>query len=67
MEHSILAFRAGKRSCLGKNIAMLELHKLVPALFLKFKIELDDPSREWEVGNAWVLSQTGLSVRLALR
>src|ERR1700742_3047023 len=67
MEHSILAFRAGKRSCLGKNIAMLELHKLVPALFLKFKIELDDPSREWEVGNAWVLSQTGLSVRLSLR
>ncbi|KIW25165.1 uncharacterized protein PV07_10826 [Cladophialophora immunda] len=67
MEHSLLSFGAGKRSCLGKNIAMLELHKLVPALLMKFKIQLDDPKREWEVSNAWVLNQTGLNVRLALR
>ena len=67
MEHSLLAFGAGKRSCLGKNIAMLELHKVVPALFLKFKIELDDPRKEWEVNNAWVLNQTGLIVRLTQR
>ncbi|KIW74034.1 hypothetical protein PV04_02102 [Phialophora macrospora] len=67
MEHSLLSFGAGKRSCLGKNIAMLELHKLVPALFLKFRIELADPNREWQVSNAWVLNQTGLNVRLALR
>ncbi|KIY00077.1 uncharacterized protein Z520_03762 [Fonsecaea multimorphosa CBS 102226] len=67
MEHSLLSFGAGKRSCLGKNIAMLELHKLVPALLMKFRIELNDPKREWEVSNAWVLNQTGLNVRLALR
>lgn len=67
MEHGLLAFGAGKRSCLGKNIAMLELHKLVAALFLKFRIELADPAKEWEVSNAWVLNQTGLNVKLALR
>ena len=67
MDNSMLSFGAGKRSCLGKNIAMLELHKVVSALFLKFKIELDDPTREWEVSNAWVLHQTGLNVRFALR
>lgn len=67
MEHALLAFGAGKRSCLGKNIAMLELHKVVPALFLKFEIELDDPNREWEVRNAWALNQTGLLVRLRVR
>ena len=67
MEHSMLSFGAGKRSCLGKNIAMLELHKLVPAMLLKFRIELDDPNREWEVSNSWVLNQTGLNVKLALR
>jgi hypothetical protein len=67
MEHALLAFGAGKRSCLGKNIAMLELHKVVPALFQKFEIELDDPNREWEVSNAWALNQTGLLVRLRVR
>lgn len=67
MEHALLAFGAGKRSCLGKNIAMLELHKLVAALFLKFDIELDDPSRDWVVSNAWALNQTGLLVRLKSR
>lgn len=67
MEHALLAFGAGKRSCLGKNIAMLELHKIVAALFLKFEIELDDPKREWVVSNAWALNQTGLLVKLKSR
>lgn len=67
MEHNLLSFGAGKRSCLGKNIAMLELHKVVPALFLRFKLELEEPEREWEVSNAWVLNQTGLRVKLAAR
>lgn len=67
MEHALLAFGAGKRSCLGKNIAMLELHKVVAALFLRFEIELDDPEREWTVSNAWALNQTGLLVRLKVR
>ncbi|KEF58475.1 uncharacterized protein A1O9_06401 [Exophiala aquamarina CBS 119918] len=67
MEHALLAFGAGKRSCLGKNIAMLELHKVVAALFLKFDVELDDPAREWVVSNAWALNQTGLLVRLKVR
>jgi cytochrome P450 len=67
MEHSLLAFGAGKRSCLGKNIAMLELHKLVPAMLLRFQIELADPAKEWEVSNAWVLNHTGLNVKLVPR
>ena len=67
MEHGILSFGAGKRSCLGKNIALLELHKLVPALFLKFSIELADPGKEWKVENVWALNQTGIEVKLTLR
>ncbi|KAK6371375.1 hypothetical protein LTS17_009106 [Exophiala oligosperma] len=67
MEHSLLAFGAGKRSCLGKNVALLELHKLVPAMLLKFNMTLTHPDREWKVENAWALNQTDIEVNLSLR
>ncbi|KIW45728.1 uncharacterized protein PV06_04091 [Exophiala oligosperma] len=67
MEHSLLAFGAGKRSCLGKNVALLELHKLIPAMLLKFNMTLTHPDREWKVENAWALNQTDIEVNLSLR
>ena len=67
MEHALLAFGAGKRSCLGKNIAMLELHKVVPALLMRFKIELVDGGKGWTVRNNWALDQKGLNVRIEER
>jgi len=64
MDHDILTFSAGKRTCLGKNIAMMEMLKVVPALVMKFPdMQLVDASR-WKVRNAWVLAQTGLDVKL---
>ncbi|KAF2479962.1 putative P450 monooxygenase [Neohortaea acidophila] len=62
MEHHLLAFGAGKRSCLGKNIAMLELGKLVPALVMRYEMRLAEPGREWRVWNAWAVRQEGLQV-----
>ena len=64
MEHDLLTFSAGKRSCLGKNIAMMEMCKVVPALVMKFPdIQLVSEDK-WSVRNAWVLAQTGLEVKL---
>jgi cytochrome P450 len=63
MEHALLVFGAGKRSCLGKNIAMLELSKVVPAVLLAFRMEFVGQGK-WRVRNKWVLDQTGLEVKL---
>ncbi|WPH00939.1 Hypothetical protein R9X50_00377300 [Acrodontium crateriforme] len=67
MDHHILSFGGGKRSCLGKNIAMLELTKLVPALLLRYNLQLANPNKEWQVFNSWVVRQEGLDVLMSRR
>lgn len=62
MEHHILTFGAGKRTCLGRNIAMMELTKLVPALLMRYEMRLADPEKSWRVLNSWVVKQEGLDV-----
>ena len=62
MENELLTFGAGKRTCLGRNIAMLELHKLVPAVMLRYDIKLADESKEWTLRNSWALGQEGVDV-----
>ncbi|KAJ9606536.1 hypothetical protein H2200_008544 [Cladophialophora chaetospira] len=44
MERSVLGFGAGKRVCIGRHIAELEMKKVIPTLLLEFDISLQDPS-----------------------
>ena len=45
MERCFMAFGAGKRTCIGKNISLLEVHKLVPLLLMNFKVRAIHPLR----------------------
>ncbi len=38
MERLFMAFGSGKRTCIGKNISLLEVYKLVPLLLSKFNV-----------------------------
>ena len=67
MEHHLLTFGAGKRTCLGRNIAILELVKLTPALVMRYEMKLERPEREWKIINSWVVRQEGLNVLLKRR
>jgi len=40
MDASLFQFGAGARTCIGKNISLLEIYKLVPAVLLKFEVRL---------------------------
>ncbi|OQD65538.1 hypothetical protein PENPOL_c006G06945 [Penicillium polonicum] len=64
MMRATFTFGAGPRTCIGKNISLLEIYKLIPSLFLRYKIELNDPSAEWEIVNAWFVRQKNMDVRL---
>jgi cytochrome P450 len=60
MEQSFFAFGAGARTCLGKNISLTEMHKMIPELLRKFELKLHIPGKEWKTKNVWFVQQEGL-------
>lgn len=67
MDKSMLHFGAGTRTCIGKNISMAEIHKLVPDVMMNFKMEMWNPEATWMTRNLWFCKQTGIEVRLTRR
>lgn len=45
MKSSMFQFGAGARTCIGKNISLLEMYKMVPSFLLKFDVSLPPSSR----------------------
>ena len=62
-----LNFGAGSRTCLGKHISLIEIHKVVPLLLRTFKVELTYPDKEWQITNHWFVQQEGLFCTLTRR
>ncbi|EXJ74852.1 uncharacterized protein A1O5_01548 [Cladophialophora psammophila CBS 110553] len=62
MERCFMAFGSGKRTCIGKNISLLEVHKLVPLLLKRFKFRLVDPEKKLTIWNTFFVHQKGLEV-----
>jgi cytochrome P450 len=50
LERNFLAFGAGPRICLGKNISLLEMCKVVPQIVQRFEFEMVKGSAEEEKG-----------------
>ncbi|KAL2150645.1 hypothetical protein VTH82DRAFT_7208 [Thermothelomyces myriococcoides] len=67
MNGTMLQFGMGSRTCIGKNISLLEIYKLVPTMLRRFEIRLDDPNSEWEIVNAWFVKQKNFFTRFSLR
>ncbi|KAL1392560.1 putative cytochrome P450 oxidoreductase [Phyllosticta capitalensis] len=67
MEQAWFGFGAGSRTCLGKNISIIEMSKVVPQLLREFEVRFDQPDREWRVNNQWFTQQEGFVVGLKKR
>ncbi|KAL8920034.1 MAG: hypothetical protein Q9208_006489 [Pyrenodesmia sp. 3 TL-2023] len=67
MERTMLVFGAGARTCLGKNISLSEIYKLVPQLVRNFRLRLADPAKEWRTRNYWFNKQTDIFVYVEKR
>jgi cytochrome P450 len=66
MDHCILTFGAGPRTCVGKNVSFIEMHKIIPQLLRNFEIRLHR-SEEWKTRNIWFVQQDGLVCDLVRR
>ncbi|KAF2806023.1 cytochrome P450 [Mytilinidion resinicola] len=66
MEALLFTFGAGKRACVGKNIALLEMTKFVPEFFRRFEVRVVDAGR-YRITSSWLAVQSGLDVYLTLR
>ncbi|KAK4096345.1 cytochrome P450 [Parathielavia hyrcaniae] len=64
---SILAFGGGYRICLGRNLSMMEVYKVVPTLLATFDIELEDPNEVWWTCSRWFYRTKGVICRLKPR
>ncbi|KAJ9608495.1 hypothetical protein H2200_007483 [Cladophialophora chaetospira] len=67
MNGALFQFGAGSRTCIGKNISLLEMYKLIPAFLRRFEIRFDDPSKDWKLHNAWFVKEHNFYCRFKPR
>jgi cytochrome P450 len=67
MESTLFQFGAGSRTCIGKNISLLEIYKLVPSFLRRFEVEFADANQDWKLHNAWFVAQRNFVVRFRER
>ena len=56
MEKSFFTFGAGSRVCIGKNISLIEMRKIIPQLLREFEVSIEG-DRERTVKNVWFTQQ----------
>ncbi|KAK0723551.1 cytochrome P450 [Lasiosphaeria miniovina] len=62
MKRTMLAFGAGSRMCMGRHLAAVQIAKLVPSLLMKFRFELVEPLRDWDLVCGWFVRQANMDV-----
>jgi len=67
MNSALLHFGAGSHHCIGKNIALMEIYKLVPSFLRYFHVELVDQQKAVEFRDLMVLEIVEMPVRVRRR
>jgi cytochrome P450 len=57
----------GPRACVGKNIALVELHKFLAQFVRQFDFKIVNPEKPWRVTTFWFSYQHDFNLRLTRR
>ncbi|KAK5026926.1 hypothetical protein LTS07_007225 [Exophiala sideris] len=67
MNRAMFVFGVGPHTCLGRNIALLEIYKTIPTILRCFELRLADPSLPVKISNFMVMNLRGLYVEVKRR
>ncbi|KAI9695073.1 MAG: hypothetical protein M1820_008935 [Bogoriella megaspora] len=67
MHRCFFSFGSGARTCLGRNLAWMEMLKVVSTLFRHYEVELVDPGAEWVIEGGFIKGQRDINVVLKHR
>ncbi|KAB5576281.1 cytochrome protein [Coniochaeta sp. 2T2.1] len=67
MNDADLSFGGGSRVCIGKNLGLVQVYKVVATMATLYDIELAEPKKDWTVTNSWFPRQKGLDVHISRR
>ena len=64
MERFMFQFGGGSHLCIGRNLALLEINKVVPRLLRDYRFELAYPGRALKANASFFVVQEGLEVNV---
>lgn len=67
MTRAWMPFGAGRHTCSGQHISMMEINKLVPSLVMRFDMTWEGGSPDFSIANYFFTMQRGLRVNIAKR
>ncbi|KAI4600550.1 hypothetical protein KJ359_000908 [Pestalotiopsis sp. 9143b] len=67
MKEASFSWGGGNRVCLGKNMALVSMHKAIATIFSRYNLELVDPKKDWTILPLWFVLPKDIRVRASLR
>ena len=67
MERYMFQFGGGSHLCIGRNLALLEMNKVLPRLIRDYDLQLVYPDRQLKANTTFFVVQSGLEVNITKR
>ena len=67
MERYMFQFGGGSHLCIGRNLALLEMNKVLPHLLRDYELELAHPALQLKANTTFFVVQSGLEVSIKRR